>query len=43
MLVKTRGTDDMSIFINSEECKRFIENGIHVLLLGLMITYKQLV
>jgi len=34
MLVKTRGTDDMSIFINSKECERFIENGIHVFVIG---------
>lgn len=34
MLVKTRGTDDMSIFINSKECKRFIESGVHVFVIG---------
>ena len=34
MLVKTRGTDDMSIFINSKECERFIENGVHVFVIG---------
>jgi len=34
MLVKTRGTDDMNIFINSKECKRFIENGIHIFVIG---------
>lgn len=34
MLVKTRGSDDMSIFINSKECERFIENGIHVFVIG---------
>lgn len=34
MLVKTRGTDDMSIFINSKECERFIENGVNVFVIG---------
>jgi hypothetical protein len=34
MLVKTRGTDDMSIFINSKECERFIKNGVHVFVIG---------
>ena len=34
LLVKTRGTDDMSIFINSKECERFIENGVHVFIIG---------
>jgi superfamily II DNA or RNA helicase len=34
MLVKTRGTDDMSIFINSKECERFIQNGVHVFVIG---------
>jgi superfamily II DNA or RNA helicase len=34
MLVKTRGTDDMDIFINSKECNNFIENGVHVFAIG---------
>lgn len=34
MLVKTRGTDDMSIFMNSKECENFIKNGVHVFVIG---------
>lgn len=34
LLVKTRGTDDMSIFINSKECKRFLESGVHVFVIS---------
>jgi superfamily II DNA or RNA helicase len=34
LLVKTRGTDDMSIFINSKECKRFVESGVHVFVIS---------
>ena len=34
LLVKTRGTDDMNIFINSKECERMIEKGIHVFVIG---------
>jgi hypothetical protein len=34
LLVKTRGTDDMNSFINSNECKEFIESGIHIFAIG---------
>jgi superfamily II DNA or RNA helicase len=34
MLVKTRGTDDMKIFIESKECESFIEDGVHVFVIG---------
>jgi hypothetical protein len=34
LLVKTRGTDDMNIFINSKECEKFIQNGIHIFAIG---------
>ena len=34
MLVKTRGTDDMKIFIESKECESFVEDGVHVFVIG---------
>jgi len=34
MLVKTRGTDDMKNFIESKECESFIEDGMHVFVIG---------
>ena len=34
MIVKTRGTDDMKIFIESKECELFVEDGVHVFVIG---------